>query len=134
MDWMKTYHEDHKSVMILLAKFTGNVMDLKAGMSTPNTIVEFKEFADIINNVIIPHFKSEETTIYAEIKKKSPAGSDFIDDMLQEHEELYSLFDAYITAVEAQDTTIIIDISTRLEHVLRHHIIKEEDHLPSFLK
>lgn len=83
MDWMKTYHEDHKSVLVLLAKFTGNILDLKAGLSTPYTFVEFKEFADVINNVIIPHFKKEETTIYAEIRKKSPAGSDFIDEMLR---------------------------------------------------
>jgi len=134
MDWMKTYHEDHKSVLVLLAKFTGNILDLKAGLSTPYTFVEFKEFADVINNVIIPHFKKEETTIYAEIRKKSPAGSDFIDEMLREHEELYTLFDAYAHAVEIQDTEKIIAISSRLDHVLRHHIMKEEDQLGSFLK
>ncbi len=134
MDWMKTYHEDHKSVLILLAKFTGNVMDLKAGLSTPNTFVEFREFADIINNVIIPHFKNEETNVYREVSKTGPAGADFVAKMLREHEELYTLFDTYVTAVEAQDSAAIIEISSRLDHILRHHIMKEEDHLPSFLK
>lgn len=53
--------------------------------------------------------------------------------MLQEHELLYSLFDLYLIAVEEEDTDKIIGIADKLDHVLRHHIIKEEDYLPKFL-
>ncbi|PKM82692.1 MAG: hypothetical protein CVU89_04110 [Firmicutes bacterium HGW-Firmicutes-14] len=134
MDWMKNYHEDHKAVLILLAKLEGNILDLKAGLATPNTFVEFQEFGDVIRNVIIPHFKNEEEDIYVRVSDTGIKGREFIDKMLQEHEALYALFDNYLEAVKKKDTGSLVEVSGTLDQVLRHHIIKEEDDLPEFLE
>lgn len=133
MNWLKTYHEDHKSVLLLLAKFEGNIMSLKAGQDTPNTYTEFTEFGDVIKNVIIPHFKNEETDIYKTISESGPAGKNFTDRMLNEHDALYELFDHYLAAVEAKDKDKLIEISERLEKILHHHILQEEDELPKIM-
>ena len=133
MDWLKIYHQDHKTVLVLLAKFTGNVLDLKAGLSTPHTFVEFREFTDVIKNVIIPHFQGEETGLYKQVIETGPSGREFINHMLKEHEKLYVLFEVFTTAVANEDTQKIIEISTDLDDMLRRHIMKEEDDLPKFL-
>ena len=134
MNWLKGYHDDHKSVLLLLAKFEGNILSLKAGQATPHIFTEFEEFGDVIKNVIIPHFKSEETGIYLTVSESGPTGKSFIDKMLNEHNALYELFDNYLSAVEAEDNEKLIEISNRLEHVLRRHIIKEEDEIPKIME
>lgn len=134
MNWLKNYHEDHKSVLLLLAKFEGNIMSLKAGQETPHTFVEFHEFGDVIKNVIIPHFKDEETGIYKTISESSPAGKSFIEKMLNEHNALYELFDHYLAAVDTKGNDKLIEISERLEKILHHHILQEEDEIPKILE
>lgn len=78
MDWLKVYHDDHKAVLVLLAKFEGNILDLRAGLATPNTFVEFKEFGDVIRNVILPHFKSEESKVRILLTKCCRSMNSFI--------------------------------------------------------
>lgn len=134
MDWLKNYHEDHKSVLLLLAKFEGNIMSLRAGQETPHTFVEFREFGDVIKNVIIPHFNNEEIGIYKAISESGPAGKSFIDKMLNEHNALYELFDDYLAAVETKDKDKLIAISERLEKILQHHILQEEDEIPKIME
>ncbi|MHB9095028.1 MAG: hemerythrin domain-containing protein [Eubacteriales bacterium] len=134
MDWLKTYHEDHKAVLVLLAKFEGNILDLKAGLTTPNIFSEFEEFGDVITNVVIPHFKKEETGVYKQIAELNPEGKEFIQKMLEEHRALFSLFNLYVHAVETKDTEKLIEIGNRLEQVLRHHIVQEEDEVPKFIR
>lgn len=133
MNWLKTYHEDHLSVLVLLAKLEGNIMSLRAGQDTPHLFIEFNEFGDVIKNVIIPHFKNEETKIYKTISESGADGKKFIDVMLQEHNALYELFDRYFAAVETKNNDEIIETSEIIEKVLRHHIIKEEDEIPKFI-
>lgn len=133
MDWLKAYHDDHKAVLLLLAKLEGNVMDLKAGYPSPNPYLEFEEFADVIKNVITPHFKNEEVTVYKDVAGTSEEGQAFIEKMLQEHKALYSLFEQYINAIEERDDNKIVEVSGTLIHVLRHHILKEEDEMPKLL-
>lgn len=130
MEWLQAYHDDHKGVLLLLAKLEGNVMDLKAGYPSPNPYLEFEEFEQVIKNVIIPHFKHEEVTVYNEVSRYGPEEQAFIEKMLMEHDALYSVFEQYFTAVEKRDDKKIIEISGTLIHVLRHHILKEEDELP----
>lgn len=134
MNWLKNYHEDHMAVLLLLAKFEGNIMSLRAGQATPNTFTEFTEFGDVIKGVVIPHFKSEETGIYKNISESGPDGKEFIDNMLQEHIALYKLFDQYLAAVEALDNDKLIEISDTLEKVLRHHIHQEEEEIPKIME
>lgn len=133
MDWLQVYHDDHKGVLLLLAKLEGNIMDLKAGYPSPNPYLEFEEFAQVIKNVIIPHFKNEEITVYNETSEVGPEEQAFIKKMLMEHEALYSVFDKYFEAVEERDNQKIIELSGTLIHVLRHHISKEEDELPNLV-
>lgn len=133
MDWMKTYHEDHESVLILLAKVEGNILDLQAGMATPNTYLEFQEFLDIIRNVIIPHFRDEEKTVYKNAVNLKPDLHEFVQAMLNDHEQMYVMFNEFGDAVEKKNSEKIISISGKLVHILRHHIIKEEKHLPELI-
>ncbi|HWI54058.1 MAG TPA: hemerythrin domain-containing protein [Desulfobacteria bacterium] len=127
---MKVYHDDHKEVLLLLAKLEGNVMDLKAGYPSPNPYLEFEEFAQVIENVIIPHFKNEEVTVYKDVSGHGPEEQEFIKKMLMEHDALYTVFDQYFRAVKERDNQKMIEISGTLIHVLRHHILREEDDLP----
>lgn len=133
MNWLKNYHDDHKAVLLLLAKLEGNIMDLKAGYPSPNPYLEFEEFAEVIENVIIPHFKHEEVTVYKDLSAVGPEEQIFIKNMLQEHEALYNVFDKYFRAVEERNNQKLIEISGTLIHVLRHHILKEEDDLPKLM-
>lgn len=133
MNWLQVYQDDHKGVLLLLAKLEGNIMDLKTGYPSPNPYLEFEEFAQVIKNVIIPHFKNEEVTVYKEVTTVGPEEQVFIKNMLMEHEALYSVFDQYFKAIEERDNQKIIEISGTLIHVLRHHILKEEDELPKLM-
>lgn len=130
MNWLKNYHEDHLSVLVLLAKLEGIVMSLKAGQDTPHIFIEFHEFGDVIKNVIIPHFKNEEVGIYKTISESGPEGQKFIDKMLNEHYALYELFNEYFAAVEAKNKEELIMISEKMEKILQHHIIQEEEEVP----
>jgi len=130
LDWLKNYHEDHEAVLLLLAKLEGNMLYFKTGMETPHTFMEFKEFADVIKNVIIPHFKSEESGVYKDVGDYDQKGRQFADLMIQEHEALYPLFESYMEAVEAKDKEKLLDIGGKMEAVLRHHILKEEREMP----
>ncbi len=133
MNWLKVYQDDHKAVLLLLAKLEGNIMDLKAGYPSPNPYLEFEEFAHVIKDVIIPHFKNEEVTVYKDVSEAGPEEQSFIKNMLMEHKALYSVFDQFFNAVEERDNQKIIEISGTLIQVLRHHIIKEEDELPKLM-
>ena len=53
-----------------------------------NVIWELKEFVEIVNNVIIPHFKAEEIGVYPEALRVS-GDKDFITGMYEEHNILY---------------------------------------------
>lgn len=130
MDWLDNYQDDHKAVLLLLAKLEGNLQYLKSGTETPNVYAEFREFADVVKNVIIPHFKSEETGIYKDIRKLEAEGTHFADDMIKEHNVLYPLFERFVTAVEAEDKEKLIEAGDLLIQVLSHHILKEEDEMP----
>lgn len=134
MNWLKTYHDDHDSVLVLLAKLEGNIKDLQSGQDTPNIFTEFVEFGDVIKDVWIPHFKREETGVYQTIANSGPEGEKFIDFMLREHQALYKLFDQYFAAVESRDKGKLIEISNTLEKVLRHHVHQEEERVPQFLE
>lgn len=134
MDWLSNYQEDHKAVLLLLAKMEGNIQYLKAGTETPNTFVEFEEFADVVRDVIIPHFKSEEDGIYKDIRELEAEGKKFADDMVTEHEVLYPLFEKFSAAVKNRDREKLIEAGGLLIQVLTHHILKEEDEMPRLFR
>lgn len=134
MEWIENYHEDHKAVLIMLAKLEGNILDLKHGMATPNSMLEFQEFGEIIKTVILPHFKNEEKTIYPEASAVDDEMRLYIKDMYEEHNKLYKAFDQYQQAVEAGDNEQIIASGLQITELLRQHILKEEDEIPNMLR
>jgi len=123
INWIANYHEDHMAVLRLLAKLEGNIKEISMGTKRQHVDMEFKEFADVIKDVIIPHFKQEERGIYARINEVSEKHQNFIKSMLDEHERLYLVFDQYIAATDPLEEKAIIE-------VLERHIKKEEEIIP----
>ncbi len=131
MDWLKNYHEDHMSVLLLISKLDGNIMDLEAGESRPHLKFELDEFGEVLKNVIIPHFKNEEVAIYP---KAAAIDKNFTDKMYAEHNLLYSLIDEYLKALKPFNKEQLIKTAHSITEILREHIEKEESILPNLLE
>ncbi len=134
INWIDNYHEDHMAVLRLLAKLDGNIKEIDMGTKRQHVDMEFKEFADVIKDVIIPHFKQEESGIYARINEVSEKHQNFIKNMLDEHERLYLVFDQYITAADPLEEQAIIEPAKTIIEVLERHIKKEEEAIPILAK
>ncbi len=98
MRWLNRFHDEHAAVEIILTKLEGNLKDIEHGEAGANVIWELKEFVEIINNVIIPHFKAEEKDVYPEALRVSGDKS-FISSMYEEHNLLYDAFAGFIDAL-----------------------------------
>lgn len=98
MRWLNKFHDEHAAVEILLIKLEGNLKDIEHGEAGANVIWELKEFVEIINNVIIPHFKAEEKDVYPEALRVSGDKS-FITGMYDEHNLLYDAFARFIDSL-----------------------------------
>lgn len=127
MSWLEHYHEDHMSVLLLVEKLEGNIKYLEAGQAGPNIIFEFKEFGDVLREVIIPHFKNEETGIYPAVAKINAAANSFINAMLEDHAVLYKAFDEFLAGLEPADFERLKAAGGEIIPVLRRHIHKEEE-------
>ena len=134
MEWIKRYHEDHMSVLTLLAGLEGTLKDLEYGLDRPYMKIEFAEIARVIKEILLPHFQSEEKDIYPKVARLDESGKELIDVMLEEHQSLYTAFDSFIKAYENDDKKLIIESGKTIVHVLRHHIIKEEKSLPRYFE
>lgn len=132
MSWMNRYHEDHMSVLTLLAGLEGNIKDLEIGQDRPYMMIEFEEIGKIINNIIIPHFRQEEKSIYPKVASQNDNGKTFIEHMLEEHQKLYVAFEAYLRSLENKDNQGLINSGKIIVEVLKNHIIKEEKAIPNF--
>lgn len=94
MRWLKNFHDEHAAVDFVLTKLEGNLKDIENGESGENVIWELKEFVEIVNNVIIPHFKAEEEGVYPEALRLSE-DKNFITGMYDEHNMLYEAFEEF---------------------------------------
>lgn len=101
MLWLNRFHDDHMAVVRILPRLEGTLKDIEYGEAGPNAVWDLKEFADLIKNVIIPHFKEEEKIVYPRASSVDKAGHDFILTMYDEHNELYEAFDGFIKIIEA---------------------------------
>ena len=99
MLWLNRFQEDHMAVVRLLAKLEGNLKDLEYGEAGVNAIWDLREFAEIIRNVIIPHFKNEEKTVYPKASGVGGEARKFMTGMCEEHEDLYVAFEGFFKAL-----------------------------------
>jgi len=97
--WLSRFHDDHMAVVRLLPKLEGNLKDLEHGEAGVNAIWDLREFAEIIRNVIIPHFKNEEKTVYPKASGVGEEAQKFMTGMYKEHEDLYEAFEGFFKAL-----------------------------------
>lgn len=114
MIWMEKFHNDHLSIMGILSKLEGNLMDIEHGEAGYNVIWELQEFADLINNVLIPHFNEEDKVVYPRAAGVSEEGRVFIDGMNNERKLLYQAFAGYVQAMEGAQTKTCLPNQSRI--------------------
>ncbi|MDD3653796.1 MAG: hemerythrin domain-containing protein [Desulfotomaculaceae bacterium] len=100
MLWMGKFHKEHLAITGILPKLEGNLMEIEHGEAGHNVIWELLEFADLIKNVLIPHFNEEDNVVYPQAASVSEESRAFIEGMNEEHELLYQAFDGYLQAID----------------------------------
>lgn len=130
MDWMERFKEDHLKVLQLCDKLEGIVKDIKVGIATPNVMYDLKEFLEIIEKMIIPHFQKEEEKIYPEIAQKTGEEA-YINEMYEDHRKLYQHFAVFQEGTKKNDLSLLTTAGAEIAELLRHHIYKEEKELPN---
>lgn len=104
MDWLKRFHDDHAALVRILSKLEGNLKDIEHGEAGANVIWELKEFVELFHNVVIPHFKAEEKTVYPRLAAGAGPGlTELIDSLYEEHNRLYEAFEGFAEALQDID-------------------------------
>jgi len=96
VDWLKRFHDDHEAIILMLSKLEGNLKDIEHGEVGSNVLWDLKEFSDMFNHVVVPHFKAEEASVYPRLA--AGAGEELrklIDTLYEEHNQLYEAFDGF---------------------------------------
>lgn len=117
MHWLKKFHDEHTAVDFILIKLEGNLKDIECGEAGANVIWELKEFVEIINNVIIPHFKAEEIDVYPEALRVS-GDKDFITGMYDEHNMLYDAFEGFVNSLGAENLRTEVQQGDKLARII----------------
>ncbi|MDF9407374.1 hemerythrin domain-containing protein [Pelotomaculum isophthalicicum JI] len=99
MLWLDKFHEEHMAIIRILPKLEGNLKDIEYGGAGQNVIWELIEFATVIKNVLIPHFKEEDLIVYPKAASVDENGKIFISGMYDEHKILYEAFDGFIKSI-----------------------------------
>lgn len=100
MDWLKKFQDDHANIVRIMSKLEGNLKDIEYGEAGINVIWELREFVQLVHNVVIPHFKAEEETIYPRLSASAGEGiSELVDSLYEEHNQLYNAFDGFEKAL-----------------------------------
>ncbi|HOV80989.1 MAG TPA: hemerythrin domain-containing protein [Bacillota bacterium] len=99
--WLKRFHDDHTALLAILPKLEGNLKEIEHGEAGENVIWELIEFEELIKNVIIPHFREEEKSVYP---RASGAGGEeygsFFEGLYKEHDILYEAFDGFFKVLD----------------------------------
>ena len=117
MGWLNRFHDEHKAVQYVLMKLEGNLKDIEHGESDANVIWELKEFAEIIDNVIIPHFKAEEKDVYPEALRLSK-DEKFIAQMYDDHNILYEAFEGFNDSIGKENLGIKLKEGGKLARII----------------
>ncbi len=132
MRWLKRFHDEHAAVDYILIKLEGNLKDIEHGAAGMNVIWELKEMVDIINNVIIPHFKAEEKDVYPEALRLSDDKS-FIMGMYEEHNILYDAFAEFIASLGEENLGMQVQQGDKLARVIAKSKYSEVSEAPKNL-
>lgn len=103
MLWLKRFHDDHMALVRILPKLEGNLRDIEAGEAGENVIWDLKEFAELLRNVVIPHFIEEEKTVYPKASEVDNDGRQFIAGMYDEHKALYEAFGGFFKSLKGDN-------------------------------
>lgn len=96
MYWLKRFQDDHANIVRIMSKLEGNLKDIEYGEAGINVIWELREFVELVHNVIIPHFKAEEETIYPRLSAGASKDlSMLVASLYEEHNQLYKAFDGF---------------------------------------
>ncbi len=117
MSWLKRFQNEHTAVYYILTKLEGNLKDIEHDTAGMNVIWELKELADIINNVLIPHFRSEEKDVYPKALELTD-DKNFIMGMYEEHNLLYDSFDEFIASLGAENLGLRVQQGNKLAQVI----------------
>lgn len=100
MDWLKRFHNDHANLVRILSKLEGNLKDIEYGEAGVNVIWELREFVELVDKVVIPHFRAEEETVYPRLSAGASAEfKRFIAGLYEEHNQLYEAFEGFAKAL-----------------------------------
>lgn len=108
MLWQQRFHDEHTALFSILPKLEGNLKDIEHGEAGENVIWELREFAQIIKDVLIPHFRDEEKNVYPKASQSSEEGKKFIEGMYEEHNRLYEIFEGFLKSL-GQASGVAID-------------------------
>ncbi|MDD4238016.1 MAG: hemerythrin domain-containing protein [Desulfotomaculaceae bacterium] len=100
MYWLKRFHDDHANLGRIVSKLEGNLKDIEYGEAGVNVIWELREFVELVHNVVIPHFKAEEQSVYPRLSAgASEDRRGFIAGLYEEHNQLYEAFEGFAKAL-----------------------------------
>ncbi len=99
MLWQQRFHDEHTALYSILPKLEGNLKDIEHDEAGENVIWELREFAQIIKDVLIPHFQDEEKNVYPKASQASEEGKKFIEGMYEEHNLLYETFEGFLNSL-----------------------------------
>ena len=84
-----------------------------------------KEIFDFIENILVPHFESEETLVFPVILKLKPDKKPLIDELLREHEIFLRFHSLLKNNIAVEDTSKTNLEATKVLLELQDHIKKE---------
>lgn len=133
MRWLDGFHDEHAALEHMLIKLEGNLKDIEQDTAGVNIIWELKETVDIINMVIIPHFKKEEEDIYPEALRLCGDKS-FMMGLYKEHELLHSAFAEFIASLGEKNLALQIQRGDKLGRIIAKSKFSHLDEMPKNLE
>jgi hemerythrin-like domain-containing protein len=105
--WLKRFHDDHANLIRILNKLEGNLKDIKYGVAGVNVVWDLREFVELVNNVVIPHFREEEKSVYPRLSANANEDlRQLIESLYREHDLLYEAFDGFARALHDVDDQV----------------------------
>lgn len=133
MSWLDGFYDEHAALEHMLIKLEGNLKDIEQDTAGVNIIWELKETVDIINLVIIPHFKKEEEDIYPEALRLCGDKS-FIMGLYKEHKLLYDAFAEFIASLGEKNFALRIQHGDNLGRIIARSKFSHIDEMPKNLE
>ena len=139
---VELFMSDHQTVQEKLEKLEKIFLQLKDDMAIPGKadITFLWEMADIFDTELVVHFQREEKALFPVMEKYVPRDEGPVGVMLEEHEKIFEIIDAFKDDVETlSEAEGLSEVSLEdaaynthtLIETLRGHIDKEDNMLLS---